>query len=369
MTAIIGPTTLKDVTISTGVDPTILASYKQSAGVTFPSIVAQLATGLQTIANEITSSPFYGGLVYITPDMQVQYRMGGTAVMEQFSENARPNFQKGTMDGHMLPLLSYDIGMGWTWRSLERIKPAKVQSDIQVVLDAVRDRYRLSILGRILKRTDDSGTALGLGSSGYSPGFATTAGSTNVDFTPPSYQGKTFASTHEHYQASADSGSIVIASVVLMRNNLREHGHVEPFDMLISDDDRAVWEALVGWYPAVDASINYAAATATANVTLQDGYIGYVQGFRVRVAPGMPNNYAFGYKSYGVNNPRNPLVIRVPEDKTGLDLRLLTDGANEAEPLRGAYLFTEFGCGVGQDRTNGTTSYSNSGTWADGVAA
>jgi hypothetical protein len=368
MTAIIGNTALKDITISTGVDPTVLANYKTTSSMSYESIIAQLATGLQTIANEITSSPLYGGLVYVTNEMQVQYRMGGNAVMEVFEENTKAKFQRGTMDGHGLPLLPYDIGMGWTWRSLERIKPAKVQSDIQVVLDGVRDRYRVSLLTRLLKRGDDSGAVLGLGATGLAPGFATTAASTGVDFTPPTYQGKTFLGTHEHYASTADSGSIVIASVTAMRNHLKEHGHQEPFDMLISEDDRTVWEALLGFYPAVDGNINYAAATATAKVTFQEGYIGFVQGFRVRVAPGMPNNYAFGYKSYGTNNPRNPLVIRVPEDKTGLDLRLLTDGATPAEPLRGAYLFTEFGVGVGQDRTNGVPSYSNSATWADGTA-
>jgi hypothetical protein len=41
--------------------------------------------------------------------------------------------------------------------------------------------------------------------------------------------------------------------------------------------------------------------------------IGAISDFRVWVVPGMPDNYGFGFKSYGPNNPRNPLRVRVPE--------------------------------------------------------
>ena len=36
-------------------------------------------------------------------------------------------------------------------------------------------------------------------------------------------------------------------------------------------------------------------------------------------------------------------------------------------PLQDIMLFTEFGVGV-NDRTAGTTQYTNNGTWADGTA-
>jgi hypothetical protein len=54
-----------------------------------------------------------------------------------------------------------------------------------------------------LKRGDESGSINGLSATGLSPGFATAAASTGVDFTPPSYGGSTFTSDHEHYVAIA----------------------------------------------------------------------------------------------------------------------------------------------------------------------
>jgi hypothetical protein len=40
---------------------------------------------------------------------------------------------------------------------------------------------------------------------------------------------------------------------------------------------------------------------------------------------------------------------------------------NGTTPLQYMMMYTEFGVGVGMDRTNGTARYFNSATWADGT--
>lgn len=367
--ALIGNRDTRDIIISTGVDVTALEQYRISSGMTYAQIVAIMQANLAGVANEVTSDPTFGSLIYLTDLPEVKYRMGGNGAMEVFSENSKANMQRASTDGHMLPLVPYDRGLGWTWRYLEKAIEMDVQADVQAAINSVRDRYRISILTRLLHRTDDSGAAIGLGSAGISPGFATTAANTGVDFTPPDFGGKTFASTHEHYGAVAGgSGAITTTQISLMREHLREHGHVEPYELLISSDDRAVYEALSGFvFAANGITAQYASTVSIANVSLADGYIGTLLGFRIKIVPGMPHYYHFAYKSYGVNTPMAPLRVRVPKGATGLDLRILTSGASPADPLRDLYLFTEFGVGVGQDRTNGVVYYSNSGTWTDGT--
>lgn len=367
--ALTGNRDTRDIVVKTGVDATELKKFAIADGTTYDAIVSLMTAGLAGVRNEIVSNSVYAGMISVSDQPEVTYRMGTNGAMQQFSEYSRPNDQRAETEGHMLPLIPYDRGLGWTWRYLEKAVLEDVQADVNAALDAVRDRYRQSILTRVLKRGDDSGTALGLGSSGYSPGFATTAASTSVDFTPPSWNGVTFANTHEHYGAVAgSSGAITETQIKAMREHLREHGHAEPYELLISADDRAVYEALSSFRFAVDAQVSqYASTTSLASVSLADGYIGYELGFRVRIMPGMPRYWHFGYKTYGPQDPRNPLRIRVPKGANALDLRILTDGASPSDPLRGLMVFSEFGVGV-KDRTAGATYYSNNGTWADGTA-
>lgn len=368
--ALAGNRDTRDIVVKTGVDATELKKFTIQDGTTYETIVGMLQAGLAGIANEYMSADYFGGLVNLTDNPEVSYRVGTNASMERFSEYGKPAFQRGETEGHMLPLIPYDVGLGWTWRSLEKAVMEDIQADITVALNAVRDRYRVSTLTRLLQRADDLGSSgvPGLGTTGISPGFATTAASTGVDFVPPSYGGKSFLNTHEHYVANAGSGSITTAETAAMREHLREHGHMGPYEMWISNDDRTVWEALSGFALAKDVLIaQYASTTVVSTLSKMDGFVGTIHDFIVKVAPGMPNNYCFGFKPYGQNNPMNPLRVRVPKGKSGLDLRLLTDGASPSDPLRGMTIFTEFGVGVGKDRTNGTPEYSNSGTWSDGT--
>lgn len=362
--ALTGNRDTRDIVVKTGVDAAELAKFAIADGTTYAAIVSLLQGGLAGAINEFNDQ--FGSVFSVSDNPQVTYRMGGNGAFEAFSEYGRPNMQRGETDGHMLPMRAYDRGLGWTWRYLERAILEDVQADITAALNALRDRLRVSLLTRLIQRGDDSGAALGLGTGGYSPGFATTAGSTNVDFTPPDWGGITFASTHEHYTAHAGSGSITTTQTLAMREHLREHGHAEPYIAWISNDDRTVWEALSGFAVAGDPNIAQYASTSVIANGARGAYVGYIHGFQVYVCPGMPNNYCVGFKSYGALNPNNPLRIRVPKGMGGIDMRVLTDGASPSDPLRDATLFCEYGVGV-KDRTAGTPTYSNNSTWADGT--
>jgi hypothetical protein len=90
----------------------------------------------------------------------------------------------------------------------------------------------------------------------------------------------------------------------------------------------------------------------------------------VRVVNGIPQYYGFAWKNYGANSQRNPLRIRLAKNTSRPTFEVMTDprAGNATQPLQYAMIFTEFGVGVGSDRTNGTARYVNNATWADGTA-
>ena len=277
--------------------------------------------------------------------------------------------------GTCCPLLAYDRMLGWTWDYLRKARMAQIEADIADGIKDVRDQFRKSVLTRALQRIDDSGTAKGLGSGGYSPGFCTTAGSTAVDFVPPSVGGATFLNTHEHYIATAASGSYTVAIFQAVRAHLREHGHQAPYEMWIGPGSEVAVKALTGFVPVQQWGVNNAITVSTAvglngEIRSLTGayYIGILEEFKIMVVPGIPLYYGFAYKSYGQNSSRNPLKVRLQKGVTRPQAIAMPNPNSAGRyPLQDIMLFTEFGIGV-NDRTAGSAQYNNSGTWADGVA-
>lgn len=359
----------------TGWDATALMKYQLADGTSYAAVVAQLTNALGALNAELANDPLWGSLLSYTDRPEVQYRVGSTNGMERHTEYGRPDAQRAATEGHMLPLVKWDRALGWTHDYLEDAMIEQIQADIASAIEDTRTRWRLQVLGRLLQRGDDSGALNGLGAAGYSPGFATAAASTSVDFTPPTWGGGTFTSDHEHYVSIA-GGALTSAAFQDIRAELREHGHQPPYDVLISSLDETTVRGLTGFVPAGQALIAYGASTTLATFGEEADeingsyYIGVLEGSRIRVVPGWPQYYAFGYKSYGLYNPRNPLRVRLPKDVTRPRFIAMTDprAGNATTPIQYLLIQGRFGVGIGSDRTNGTPRYVNNSTWADGTA-
>jgi hypothetical protein len=373
-----GPRDSKTVLVQTGWDATELEKYKLIDGTTYASVVALLNAGLSAVNSELYSDPLWANLVSYQEEPELEYRVGVSTSMGDYTEYGRPDPQRAEIAGHMLPLRAKDRGLEWTWYYLEKkARMSHIQADIAAALSDVRTEWRKAILTRLLKRGDDSGAINNLGSAGYSPGFATAAASTSVDFTPVEFAGTTFTSNHEHY-VGISGGAWTAAAFADMKAELREHGHEPPYECIISSSDETAVRALSGFTEVDNLLMKYGDDTdrTTLPVTaVQSGsaggyFIGTIDDIAVRVVYGMPQYYAFAWKSYGANNPRNPVRIRVqknmplapffqafPDPRSG--------SANY--PLQNIMFFSEWGVGVGSDRTNGTPRYNNNTTWADGT--
>ena len=351
----------------TGWDATELKKYQLEDGTTFAALVAQMNAALAALNAELANDPVWSGLVSYTDQLELEYRVGVSNGFERHTEYGRPDAKRAETEGHMLPLISWDRGLGWTWDYLRKARLPQIQADIADAIKDTRDLWRQRILTRLLQRGDDSGAANGLGSSGYSPGFATTAASTLVDFIPPAFAGTAFASTHEHYVGIA--GGVFTAAVFTdAYDELREHGHEPPYDFIVGESDRATVEGLTGFVKVVDPLVQLGQDTAAARLSAEE-YIGTISHFRVREVRGCPRYWGVGYKTYGPNSQRNPLRVRLGKGETAPRVIAMPDprsGAGGAYPLQFMMLFTEFGIGVA-DRAAATPRYVNNTTWADGT--
>ena len=368
----LGPRDTTSLVMLTGWDATALQNEKLADGTTFAAVVAEMNAALGGLNASLYNDPLYAGLVSYSDNPAVSYRMGASNGMQEFTEYGRADAARAVTDGHMLPLKSWDRGLGWTWNYLRFARMADIQADIADAIKDVKDRYRLNVLTRLLQRGDDSGEAKGLGSSGLSPGFATAAASTGVDFTPPANAGTAFTSDHEHY-VGIGGGLFTSAVFSDAKAELREHGHEPPYQAIIGPSDEATVIGLSDFVPVANNLVAYGQQTALAqlaNTADMNGsyYIGTLSDTAVRVVRGIPQYYGFVWKSYGPNSQRNPLRLRLQKNMTRPMVVAMTDprsGAGAAYPLQYLMLFTEFGVGV-MDRTNGTARYVNNATWADG---
>ena len=358
----------------TGWDATELQNFKLQDGSSFAAVAADLNMALGALNAELINDPLWANLISITNQPDHEYRVGVSNGMGRFTEYGRGDAQRADTEGHMFPLRDWDRILGWTWKYLKEARVSQLEADIADGIKDIRDRWRLNILTRLLKRGDDSGAGYNLGTGGYSPGFATTAGSTSVDFTPPAQGGTSFSSTHEHYVGIA--GGVFTGAVFTdAKSELREHGHEPTYEFIIGPSDETVVRALDDFTEVAETLVDYgslqdkASLNAAAN-GFSGYYIGTISDFAVKVVPGIPQYYGFGWKSYGPRSQRNPLKIRVPKGASLPQAVAMTDprsGQGGMYPLQDIMLYLEFGVGVA-DRTNGTARYVNNNTWADGTA-
>lgn len=367
----LGPRDTSSLVNLTGWDATALRNWSLIDGTTITQVQAEMNMVLGAVNAELVSG-LWGRLISFQDRPDVEYIMGETGDMEEHTEYARPDSQRATTEGHMLPYKWYDRGLGWTYDYLEDARMEQVRADVALAAQAIRNRWRVSILTRLFKRGDDSGANFGLGTGGYSPGFATTAASTSVDFVPPTYGGQTFASTHEHYVSIA-GGAFTNAAFADMKAELREHGHQPPYDFITGINDEAAILNLTDFIPIAKTNVRYGTTVDLATISpepINEGIypIGVINDFVVWIVPGIPQYYGFAFKSYGQLSSRNPLRIRTRKGESRPLARAFNDPNNGSptHPLQYMMVSIRFGVGV-YDRTNGTPRYVNNATWSDGT--
>jgi hypothetical protein len=366
--AILGSRDTASLVNMTGWDTSELNRLTLADNVPFEQVVSELNMALSALNGELAADPLLSSLVSFTDKPTVSYRTGTGSSMSRMTEYAYNDPNHVEREGHMLPLINWSEDLGWTWLYLDQNADIEaIRDDIRNGIDAVRDRIRIQLLSRLIVRADDTGTAKGLGASGISPGFATAAASTGVDFTPKSFAGTDFDSDHEHYHP--DAGDYDVALFRAVKDHLREHGHNPPYTYLASSSDAGTIKDLTGFEPVSSSLVAYGNNTSLAilptEVNSTAYRIGTIEDFDVIIQPGMNATYGFGYKSYGANSSRNPLAMRLRKGASTPQATVMANpNAAATYPLTGAMLYLPMGIGV-KDRTNGVAVHTGNATWEE----
>jgi hypothetical protein len=362
MAEILGPLTLQDKALPTGVDGARVAQWAMRDGVTFEQLIGQVSQALGTVNQMLVEK--WGFLFNITEEIMMEYPNGGSVTaMAELTDEDKPVAIKGTTIGHMLPLKYYGNGIGGTHRELRDVRSAQIRAQITTLVNRGVWRFEQKLIDRFFDSDDEA-----IGSAGYSVPFVhSTTG--NVDFQPPAYDGNAFATTHDHFIGYNASTPKTMADVLDgLAATLAEHGHSAPFTALVSRADIALFNALANWVTIVDAGIQVidrgSATTGSqyfARGSRDLGRIGFYQsavGLVELIASNrIPTVYVGMTKSYGNNDPRNALAVRVhPERGFGLAV-IPRVGTDPKYPIEQVDVDFEFGVGVGQDRTNGAVGY------------
>ena len=368
MAEVLGPLTLQNRALPLGVDGTRLAQWAMRDGITYGQLVSQVALALGDVNQQLLSK--WGWLFSITEELAMEYEDGSTnKEMDELTDVDKPVAVHGSTIGHMLPLRYYGQGIGGTKRYFRDVRSTQISAAISAIVRRGLNRFERLVLNRLFSNTEEA-----IGSSGYSVPFVRGTGG-NIDYTPVSYDGVAFTSAHTHFIGYNASTPLTMADVLEgLAYTLAEHGHAAPYTALVSRADLALFNALTNKVVLVDGvqqilrggttsgPIFYANGTQTLErVGSYQSSLGMIE----LIANGrIPTGHVFMTKSYGTNDARNALAIRVHPQR-GFGLAVVPETTNDIEfPIKQLDVDFEFGVGVGMDRTNGAAGLLVAGgTW------
>jgi hypothetical protein len=364
MAEILGPNDISMRALPTGVDATRVAQWMIREGFTFQEMVNALALALGDFNQDIMNK--WGWLFSITQDLMMEYPDGSSVTeLKEITDYDKVDLVSGQTIGHMIDLAVYGGGIGGTKRWFRDARMAQWVSQIRTIVNQARWRFEKALVTRAMTNTENA-----VGSGGYDVPFVRGTGG-NVDFTPPAYAGTTFASSHDHFIGVNVSTPKTFADVLnLLAATLEEHGHKAPFTAMISRTDVTTIMALTNiikfvapvvqrWEPG--GATSGAQFVTSGQPDVSDGLTGYFQSeygqIDLMANPRIPTGYVGMYKSYGKNDARNPLAVRV-HPQSGFGAYVVTETTDDRQyPIKSVRIEMEFGVGTGMDRTNGAVGY------------
>lgn len=359
MGSILGYNDMKAWALPVGWDATELQKYAMADGSSAEEIFNDLLAGLIAASQSMLSHPIYGGLVSVTEEIGREYRDGSASSrMSKRSEYSAADPKKSTTIGHMFPKESYDYTLGFTMDFLREARRSQIDANISDALDAVINEYEIAVLTRFFSNTENL-----LGTSGYDVPFVVGGG--NVPFVPPQYRGFSFDATHSHFirDAEANREAAIEAAVV----HLVHHGIMGPYIGIVPFADISDYAALTSFRKPQREGITYANTINLAQIN-EEVFFGLLETKHglvlLHATNRLPTDYFGLYKSYGMDDPRNPLAVRVSRDYKFTPIAMRGEGF-KIYPLENMVIIHEYGVGV-RDRLNGVAiKFAASGSYSN----
>jgi hypothetical protein len=181
MAEILGPMTVVQRALPTGVDGTKLAEWQMREGQTFGAFVNQLGAAVGSFNQELARN--WGYLFSLTEDLMVEYPDGGSvSELAEITDQSERDAVHGSTIGHMIDLRAYGGAVGGSKRYFRDARQAQINSTISVIMNQARWRFEKALLTRLMTDTENA-----IGSAGYDVPLV--KGSGSVAYTPPAYSG------------------------------------------------------------------------------------------------------------------------------------------------------------------------------------
>jgi hypothetical protein len=311
----IGPASARDAIFDVGgIDAANVVNFQNQNGLDPSAVITRAAAALGA-ANEVLMRR-WGPFLYLTRSATVEYREGGggrkTPHATDFTDG---DGVRGVRNGHMLPLYHYADTLAWSQAYLMTAYESQVDADIQEMVDSWFLRVDADMVNRLFSAAE---TPVG---NGYSAGWADGSAS-NVPYIPPATGSQTFDSNHTHYlyEANSVTAARLKAELVAAVKTVREHAIAGRLTALVSDADVDTWTSVNGFVELVPEDIHRAGDATTAAATGEFegmagerfGYVNTGRGYvELRYLEQIPTGYLWAGRSYGENNPKNPLAVRL----------------------------------------------------------
>lgn len=329
---ILGPRSLIDNAIPTGIDAAYLANWQSREGITGEEIIG-LAANFIGEANEEVNT-MYGGLWTMTERLFTRRRKGETTrtMTPKASEFTTEDGVRSDRVGDMLAIDKYTDSTEWSVAWLREAYRDDITDDLMLIKERWINRVDYEVVWRML-----SSTEVLVGNSGYAPGWAIGTG-TNTDYVPTQWMAYIFDTTHSHFirvNAAIDATNLA-STIESMAQHLSHHGLTGPKILYFSEANLATANALNDkkFAKFIPAQFRITAGSSNAQTLTLPGELQGVPGETVgwyasdygmvemKYHPRFPATYLWMGKSFGTNHPNNPLAIRTDPLVGGFGLML-----------------------------------------------
>jgi hypothetical protein len=332
-----------------------------SDGVAIREIVAEFDDALAVISER--RDTVMQRLVFETTEAAVKYRRAPSEILfEQGSEYGTPGFQRTayTTFSTGLPIKSYKVGTGWTIEYLAAANAAELRAQLQDYTMAdmnLQWQLALQTLLNDLAGATYTFPDLTLGD------LIVRAPLYNGDGTaPPTFEGVTFPTTHDHYMVSGGV-TLTQANVTVMSKDLDSHGHRDNKILFVHEDQVDDVLAMADFVAPPDPNV---ADPAEVFSRVGSPYLGVIRGLNVRVRQWnlLPTGYAFMFNDYGAGSANNPVARReFPQGHPLRGLRLYRPDPNTIYPVEQTFYQRWVGFGSNM-RSNGIIMQVTAGAYA-----
>lgn len=380
MTSTKGVLTTRSYSYPTGIDGAILARWRIGRdGRSYDQIRSDVVAAFEGVNSEVLQK--IGMLTYVTTEDHVFYPNGGAVLdFPDITDEDRVETYWGDTVGHMLPLKFKGRGIATTEQALQDLNEGQMMATITDIVQAGRQTIIKDALTRLF--IDDETL---IGTSGYYVGMV--SGSASVAYVPPTYEGKTFLSSHDHYNGyDSGGGETWITMLNALALHVVEHGHMGNLVALVSETDVATIVTALGVKFATPTPVQLTVVNGGTTATLITDrqvdqapmelgrFFGYFNSdyglMELRATARVPTGYAAVWISAGSNSPDNPLYIRVhPNTGFGFYIQEVPN-FNTTYPIKHIDVMIRYGIGAGRNRTRAAIGrLVAGGAWADPTIA